>query len=259
MNTAVDTLNALLLDLTDKAQVGTNLMELEQQAQTFLQIMGATSCNKGYAPKGHPPFPSILCLSVNDEIAHAPARFYQLQDGDLLTIDCGIKVDNQCADVAVTIPIGTLSNRDERLLRYAKLALKLGISKIHPGVKVTEVGKAIERYVKARGYVVVKGLAGHGIGKQMHEEPTIPMYDIGLEEIVTVNEKGKKAYEYKEYTNIPTFKEGQIVCIEPHLTYKDEFGIVGSDGWTISTRDGKKAAMFESMVEVTALGAKILL
>jgi methionyl aminopeptidase len=256
--TAIEVLNALLVDLVDKAQVGTNLMELETSAQTFLQIMGATSCNKGYAPNGRSPFPSILCLSVNEEVAHAPAKLRVLQDGDLLTIDCGLSVDNFCADAAVTIPIGSISNRDARLLRYAKEATYVGIRAIQPGVKVTEVGKAIEGYAKRNGYVVVKPLAGHGIGKTMHEDPTIPMYDIGLEEIVTVNEKGKKAYEYKEYTNTPTFQEGQIVCIEPHLTYKDEFGIVGSDGWTLSSRDEKRSAMFEHMARVTKFGAEIL-
>lgn len=257
---AIEVLDELLADLVFLATPGTNLQYLENNAELLLKQSGAISCNKGYQPKGaKTPFPSILCLSINDQIAHAPARNYILKDGDLLTIDCGLNVDNFCADAALTILIGMkISSRDERLLYYAKQATKVGISVIKPGVKITEVGKAIEKYANRNGYVIVKKLAGHGIGKTMHEEPTIPMYDIGLEEnILTI--KGKKSYYYKDYDNIPTFKEGQIVCIEPHLTYKDELGILDDDGWTLRSRDGKRSAMFEHMVRVTKDGSEILI
>lgn len=257
---AIEILEALLNNLVISANPGQNLLDLERTAQTSLDLTGAISCNKGYAPSGHTPFPTILCTSVNEEIAHAPScRDYILQNGDLLTIDCGLNVDNFCADAAITISIGTISSRDERLLRYAKQATNVGISVIKPGVKITEVGKAIEQFANQNGYVIVKQLAGHGIGKTMHEEPTIPMYDIGQEEYVEIDKKHHKRYSYKDFDNIPVFKEGQIVCIEPHLTYKDEFGILDDDGWTLRSRDGKRSAMFESMVKVTKEGSEILL
>ncbi len=243
--TAVEVLNQVLESLVSHARPGKNLMALELQAQRLMLLMGATSANKGYQPPGvKTPFPSVLCLSVNDEIGHAPARDYVLKDGDFLTIDCGLFVDNMCADAGLTIPIGTVSSRDERLLRYTKRALKMGISQIRTGVPIIEVGKAIEKCAKQNGFVVFKRMAGHGIGQQMHMEPTIPMFDY--------------EYHYKSTDNIPVFYEGQIVCIEPHLTYKDEFGIVDSDGWTVRTRDKRKSAMFEHMVKVTSLGVEIL-
>lgn len=224
---------------------GENLLTLENTAGGMLTIMGATSANKGYMPQGTMiPFPSNLCLSVNDQVGHTPARDYVLKDGDLLTIDCGLSVDNLCADAGLTIPIGNISARDERLLRYTRRALKMGISVIKPGVHITEVGKMIERSARQNGFVIVKRMAGHGIGQQMHMEPPIPMFDVGFD----------------NYDKIPeVFYEGQIVCIEPHLTYKDEFGIVDeNDGWTVRTRDGRKSAMAEHQIKVISLGAEIL-
>ncbi len=243
--TAIEVLNQLLDSIVHHARPGKNLLALELQAERLMLIMGATSANKGYQPQGvKVPFPSILCLSVNDEIGHAPARDYILKDGDLLTIDCGLFVDNLCADAGLTMPIGTVSSRDLRLLRYTKRALKMGISQIRTGVKITEVGRAIEKCANQNGFVVVKRMAGHGIGQQMHMEPVIPMFDFGIPIHNTPPD--------------PVFYEGQIVCIEPHLTYKDEFGILDSDGWTLRTRDKRKSAMFESMCKVTSLGAEIL-
>src|SRR5438034_4301390 len=126
--TAVNVLNELLKNLIIQAQPGVNLLELEGSAERQMQIMGAMSANKGYMPSyAKTPFPSNLCLSVNDEIGHAPARDYILKDGDLLKIDCGLFVDNLCADAGLTVPIGTASARDERLIRYTKRALMAGI------------------------------------------------------------------------------------------------------------------------------------
>src|SRR5258708_3025382 len=240
--THIEVLNELLHELIDQAKSGVNLLALEATAQGLLLIMGATSANKGYMPQGaKTPFPSNLCLSVNDQIGHTPARDYILKDGDLLTIDCGLNVDNLAADAGLTIPIGTVSSRDERLLSYTRRALKMGITSIKPGVKITEVGRVIENFVNRMGFVIVKRMAGHGIGARMHEEPTIPMFDI----------------IYRD-TEIPVFYEGQTVCIEPHLTYKDEYGILDSDGWTIRTQDGRKSAMAEAMVKIRSGGIEIL-
>lgn len=258
--TGADTLSHLLRTLAEQALPGVNLLELESNAAMIIGLMGATSCNKNYQPEwAKSPFPSILCLAVNDEISHAPARDQILNDGDLLTIDCGIKVDNLCFDAALTVGIGEVSARDERLLRYSKKTLEMGISIIKPGVKVTEVGRTIENYAKQNGFVTNKRLNGHAIGEAMHLEPVIPMYNIGLERVPSfVDKRGRQQYVYRDYQNIPVFVEGQMYCIEPHLSYKDEYGILGSDGWTVKTRDGRKASMFESMVKVTSTGVEIL-
>jgi methionyl aminopeptidase len=258
--TAQEVITEILNNLKSQAKPGVNLLTLEHSCESLISIMGATSINKGYFPSwAKIPFPSVVCLSVNDTVNHGIPFDYILRDGDLLTIDCGINVQNVAADAGFTIPIGTISSRDERLLRYTKKALYMGISKIKLGVKITEVGKAIEKYAMLNGYVVSRRMNGHAIGKLMHEEPTIPMFNIGYEE-VRVNDLSNRGYHYsfKEYDNIPVFYEGQVVCIEPHLTYKDEFGKITIDQWTCKTRDGKKSAMAEHMVKVTSLGPEIL-
>lgn len=240
---AVEVLNELLANLIRRSKPGVNLLSLEITAETLLTLMGAESVNKGYQPSwAQTPFPSVLCLSVNDQIGHAPVRDYTLKDGDLLTIDCGVKVNNECADAGCTIGIGKITARDERLLRYTRHALLEGIQAIRVGEPITEVGKALEKYARRNGFVVLKRMSGHGIGSEMHMKPFIPMFDLG-----------KFAKE-----PIPVFNEGQVVCIEPHLTYKDEFGIIDKDGWTVKARDGRKSAMAEHQVKVTSLGAEIL-
>lgn len=261
--TPQDVVSAVLKSVAEKAKVGANLLDLERSAETTMTLYGVISANKGYQPNGATvPFPSVLCLGVNDTIAHGIPKDYDLKDGDLLTIDCGVMVDGKCGDAGFTIPIGTISNADERLLRYTRRALYEGIKAVKPGIKVTEIGKAIERLVLMNGYVVNRYLHGHGIGEQMHMEPTIPNFEIGTEQIKeeykNVNGKVKYRYKQKERTNIPTLYEGQIICIEPHVTYRDFAGIRGSDGWTIKTHDGKKSAMAEHMVKVTSLGYEIL-
>ena len=207
----------IIKTIIDKAKVGVNLLELEKTAEIAMTLRNVKSANKGYKPSWTKnPFPSVICLGVNDIIAHSPPYNYFLKDGDLLTIDCGIIVDNMAGDAGITIPIGNISNRDQRLLRYTKMALYEGLKVIKPNVKINEVGRTIEKFVNFRGYVVNRILHGHGIGKQMHEEPLILNFDIGKEEIITIDKKGKKKYLYKAWDNIPSFYEGQIVCIEPY-------------------------------------------
>lgn len=259
--TLAEVVSEVLRSVAEKAAIGVNLLDLEKRAEVTMTLMNARSANKGYKPSwAASPFPGVLCLGVNDTIAHGVPYDYDLKDGDLLTIDCGVVVDGKCGDAGLTIPIGTVSNADERLLRYTKRALYAGIKVVRPGIKVTEIGKAIEKVLF--GYVVNRTLHGHGIGEQMHMEPTVPHFNVGSEQIKeeykTANGKVKYRYKQKDFDNIPTLYEGQVICIEPHLTYKDYIGYKANDGWTIKTRDKKKSAMFEHMVKVVAGGYEIL-
>ncbi len=248
MNPA-EVISEVLQSIAEKAQVGVNLLELEKRAETTIQIRGAVSANKNYQPQwAKTPFPSVVCLGVNDQVGHNIPRDYVLQDGDLLKIDCGITINGQAGDAGLTIPIGKISDRDERLLRYTKRALYRGIQAIQVGGKVSEVGKVIERYIMQMGLAVVRQMNGHGIGAQMHMEPAIPHF------IVPQKRVGKK-YEYTE-VDLGTFREGQIVCIEPHVTYHSD--VVKEDDWGLKTRDGRKSAMFEHMVEISSSGVRIL-
>lgn len=256
--TPEELISKLLISLQRDCVPGTNLLALENAALTFVEFTSAISANRGYQPAwAKTPFPAVLCLSVNDTISHGIPHDYTLKDGDLLTIDTGLSVDNSYADAALTIGIGTISNRDERLLRYAKKTLEVGIRCVKPGVSVAEPGRAMEQFAKRNGFVINKRLNGHGIGTAMHMEPIIPMYDIGMEEVKTIV-NGKAKYEYKEFENIPVFEIGKRYCLEPHLSYNDQSGILQSDGWTVKTSDGQKSAMFEVMLEITEEGCRVL-
>jgi methionyl aminopeptidase len=258
--TPAEVVSSILKTIETNAKPGVNLLTLEHLAESMIQVMGAVSVNKGYQPKwARLPFPSVICLGVNDVISHGIPISYDLKEGDTLYIDLGISIDGMCGDAGLTVPIGRVENKDERLLRYAKRALYKGISVIQPGVKVTEVGEVIERYALQNGYRVNKKFWGHGISKTMHEEPRIPHCILKKEEVKTEVKPGKFKYEYKDPEGVPTFEVGQVVCIEPMLTYgKDEFGASTPDGWTVKTRDHKRSAFFEHMVRVTSEGHEIL-
>ncbi len=259
MDKAAQTVSEVIKGVIRNAKPGVSLLVLEKQASDLIEILGAASLNKNYHPGwSEVPFPSVLCLNVNDGIGHGIPTSYVLKDGDLLTIDCGISIGGYAGDCGVTIPIGTVSSRDERLLRYTKQTILEGIKQVFPGNKVTEVGKAMQLFARKNGYVINKRMNGHGIGKAMHEKPSIPSYNIGLEEKITVDEKGKKHYTSTEYESIPVFVAGQVICIEPYLSYKDEYGKLEVDHWTLSTRDGRKSAMVEHMIRVTPDGSEIL-
>jgi len=234
-------ISEVLRMVASQAKVGTSLIELDRIAENAITVMGATPYNKGYYPKwAAAPYPATLCLGVNDTIAHGVPDNTILKDGDILSIDCGIKINGVCGDAALTIPIGKIENRQERLLRYAKRALYAGIEVIKDGVQVNEIGEAIEKYAKQMGYVVNKNLKGHGIGREMHEYPTIKMCS---------------TYPYEESQIL---RAGMVICLEPFLTFKDAYGYMLPDGWTIKTRDGRPSAIFEHMVEVTTTGYNIL-
>ncbi len=261
MNPA-EVISEVLKSIVEKAQIGVNLLELEQRAETAISIRGAESVNKNYKPDwASTPYPSVVCLGVNDQIGHAIPRDYNLQDGDLLSIDCGIVINGKAGDAGLTISIGKVSNRDERLLRYAKRALYRGIRAIKPGAKITDVGEIIEPYLNRMGFCVVRQMNGHGIGEQMHMEPTIPHFELPRKEKVIKSQptKGDRSKNKYEYTNqdLGTFQEGQVICIEPHVTYNPNV-VKDPDGWTLRTADGRKSAMFEAMVEVTAFGFNVL-
>ncbi len=253
--TPAETVSEVIRSVVEMAKPGVNLLQLEKRAETTMQILGAESTDKGYHPKwATSPFPSVVCLGVNDVIAHAIPTSYELVSGDLLYIDTGIKIDGSCGDAGLTIPIGEVSNKDERLLRYAKRALYEGIDVIKPGIKVTDIGDAIYWFVRRNHYVVNRVMMGHGIGKEMHEAPQIPHFYIPPD-----GKKIKKGkHEYKDKEGVPRLQEGQVICLEPMLTYKDPIGKRDGDGWTVRTRDGKKSAFFEHMIRVATGGYEIL-
>lgn len=245
-----EVITKVLNEIVPLAVEGRSLRELDTQAEQLVTLYGAKPYNKGYKPEWAPnAYPATLCLGVNDVVAHGIPNDYKLQNGDLLSIDLGITIDGKCGDSGLTIGIGEISNRDQRLLYYAKNTLYEGIASVKAGAKVREVAKAMELYAIMRGYVTNHNLSGHGIGKEMHMPPKIPAFTY-IENAVNdflLND----AMDYE-------FKVGDTICLEPFLTYKDMAGYRTEDGWTIKTRDGKKSAFFEHMLRVTEDGCEVL-
>lgn len=237
--------STILKQLSEMAEVGTRLTDLNVYCEELIATHGATAYNKGYLPVwASKPFPAALCTSLNDVIAHGIPTDYKLKEGDILNLDLGIKKDGYCGDASMTIGIGEIENKHERLMRYAKRALYVGIAEVTAGAQVTAIGDAIERYARQMGYVVNKAFSGHGIGEEMHQDPTIFHFDVGT--------------QTKEKMQDIKLIAGQVICIEPMLTWKDTQGYLDRDGWTYRTRDGKTSVMFESMVLVKEGGYEVL-
>jgi methionyl aminopeptidase len=233
-----------LVSSTARVRMATE--ELDKIAEKKIIELGGTPYNKGYKPEwAKTQFPATLCISINDELCHGIPGKRILLDGDIVSFDVGVKKDGLCGDGSLTIGIGNVSDRDERLLRYGKQTLMEGIKIIKAGIKISEIARVMEQYAGLRGYTINHVFGGHGIGKKMHEEPFISH--------VTWPEESKmgKAGEY-------ILKEGQMICLEPILTYEDKFGFCSTDGWTWKTRDGKKSCIFEHQILVEKDGYKIL-
>lgn len=246
-----DIISLILKELASHVRPGITTLTLNNLARELIKKYDVASFNRGYHPKwAVEPYPYETCISVNNEIVHGLPSERILQDGDLVNIDLGIIKDGVCADAALSVGVGEISEEDKLLLHFAKKALYAGIAKVRAGVKIDTIARAIEETAWHRKFVVNAMFVGHGIGKEMHEEPSIyharnPYY------------QEEQAKEYQKYLDIE-LKAGQIICLEPALTKYDKFGMPTENRWTFVTKDGSKSAMFEHMVEVLPDGYKIL-
>lgn len=227
-----------------KAGVTTN--ELDFFAAKLMDSLGAKPYNLNYKPEWAPtPYPAVLCTSVNNEIAHGIPDDYKLKDGDIINIDTGIIFNGACGDCAITVPVGNVESKHERLLRYANRAVYVGINEVKAGALVSSIGKAIEKYAMQNKYVTNMLFSGHGIGVEMHEAPTIPNFYSHDKQFI-------------QKFGMRRLVAGEVICIEPMLTFKDRRGKATGDGWGMLTTDGGFSAMFEHMVLVTDDGYEIL-
>jgi methionyl aminopeptidase len=245
MNLPVKELNAIFSGLIPQVKAGMMLLEIDALAGELMKQQGVKSADLGYKPAwANTPFPNNMCLSVNDCIAHGIPTEYRLREGDWVNLDIGIEKDGLFADAAITVPIGEQENKHDRLLRNAVKTLYAGIDEVRAGITTRELGRVISTYALRMGYVVNRTFTGHTIGEQMHAGVSIPHF-------WEVNEKYDKTYSY-------VLKEGDIICLEPMLTFKDPDGYLHKNGWAWLTRDGKRSAMFEHMIEVTKDGGVVL-
>ncbi|CAN5611006.1 type I methionyl aminopeptidase [soil metagenome] len=180
--------------------------------------------------KGYNGFPSALCISVNENVVHGFPGEYELKDGDIVSVDCGVFLYGFHSDAAYTYPIGTVSEEIENLLIATKKSLYVGIENAVYGKRVGDIGFAIQNYVEQLGYTVVRELVGHGLGKELHESPEIPNY-------------GKRGKGIK-------LQEGLVIAIEPMVNLGTRNVVQEADGWTIRTLDRKASAHFEHTVAI---------
>ncbi|HKS96805.1 MAG TPA: type I methionyl aminopeptidase [Terriglobia bacterium] len=223
----------ILEEMRDRVRPGVTTLELERHAEKRLVDLGARPAFKGY--RG---YPCCLCTSVNDEIIHGIPSGRRLEEGDVLSLDMGVVLDGYYGDSALTLPVGKISGRLERLLRVTEEALDLAIGKVKLGNRVGDISAAVQQYAEGHGYNVVREFVGHGVGRELHEEPQVPNY-------------GKAGRG-------PVLKEGMVLAIEPMVTEGSEKLRVLDDHWTAVTLDGSYSAHFEHMVAVTRNGPDVL-
>jgi methionyl aminopeptidase len=225
-----------VLDMV-KAMVapGVSTMDLERAAEDKIRELGGKPAFKGYYD-----YPCVLCTSVNNEIIHGiPSEKRILKEGDILSIDCGVVLDGYYSDSAVTVPVGqTLSPDLKKLLDVTEMSLKKAIQEVRVGKTVGDVGAAVQEYVEANGFSVVRDFVGHGIGTRMHEEPQVPNF-------------GTRGHGTR-------LREGMVLAIEPMVNMGKPGARVLDDKWTAVTEDGSYSAHFEHTVAVTRGGPLVL-
>jgi methionyl aminopeptidase len=222
------------------ARPGVRLLELDALAAELIEKRGARSSFLGYHPTWAPvPYPGVLCLSVNDTIVHGIPDARRLQSGDLLSIDFAVSVDGYHADAAITVGVGKLDPRSQRLAATAEEALAAGIAALIVGAHLGDVSYAIERVIRSAGLGTPTGYGGHGIGRAMHEEPHVP-------------NTGRPG------TGL-TLREGLVLAIEPMvIAGGSDTNRVAQNGWAVLTADGSLAAHAEHTIAITADGPVVL-
>ncbi|TFV93381.1 type I methionyl aminopeptidase [Algoriphagus kandeliae] len=212
-------------EIAKNIKIGVKTSHLDKIAEEFIRDHGAVPSFKGYNG-----FPASLCISVNEVVVHGFPSEYELKDGDIISVDCGVFHQGFHSDSAYTYPVGEVSSPVLDLLRATKDSLYLGIEKAVFGNRIGDIGHAIQKFVEAKGYTVVRELVGHGLGRNLHESPEVPNY-------------GKKG-------SGPLLKEGMVIAIEPMINLGTRNIVQERDGWTIRTADRKPSAHYEHTVAI---------
>lgn len=223
----------LLQKLKGLVRPGITTRELDAAAERFIVSSGGIPAFKGYNG-----YPACICTSVNNVVVHGIPGDLVLHDGDIISIDAGIKLNGYCGDSTITVPAGTISKDAARLVKVTAEALDIGIAKAVPGNRIGDISHAIQSFVESNGYSIVRDFVGHGIGKEMHEEPQVP--------------------HFGSPGTGPKLKEGMVIAIEPMVNAGDWRLRILQDNWTAVTVDGSLSAQFEHSVAITANGPDVL-
>ncbi len=212
---------------------GIKTIELDKRAEEFIRDNGGIPGFLGYGG-----FPNTLCISVNETVVHGIPSNYELREGDIVSVDCGVLMNGYYGDSAYTFPIGEISEEKKKLLQVTKEALYLGIEKAVSGNRLGDISFAVQYHAQSHGFSVVREMVGHGVGKNLHEKPEVPNY-------------GKRGRGIK-------LKEGLVIAIEPMINLGKKEIYQENDGWTIKTKDSKPSAHFEHTIAVKNGKADIL-
>lgn len=233
-------LSEILGELARMAVPGASTADLDAHAEKRMRDAGGEPSFKGYKAGGSVPFPGTVCTSLNEEVVHAPpvpGRI--LKEGDVLSLDIGLRFKGLCTDMAVTVPVGKVSDKTLRLIRVTKDSLMAGVDAVRPGAKIRDIGRAVQPVVERAGFGVVRALVGHGVGHEVHEDPNVPNFD---------DPDGPKV----------VIRQGMVLAIEPMVTEGTWEVEMKRDRWTIVTVDKKLSAHWEVTVAVTGEGCEIL-
>lgn len=226
--------------LEENIKPGVSLLELDHKVESLIESFGAEPLYKGYEGSSaeHPPFPGVICASINHEICHGLPNGRILKDGDIIGIDIGLKYKGFCGDACYTFPVGEVSSQAKRLLKIGQEALDVGIKAAQPGGYLNDIGAAINAYTDSQGVAIVHEWGGHGIGRQLHESPSVS--------------------HIRQKARGPKLRPGMTFTIEPMINAGTHDWVQLNDGWTVVTADGKLSVQFEHTVAITRKGAEIL-
>ncbi|MBC7294501.1 MAG: type I methionyl aminopeptidase [Thermoleophilia bacterium] len=219
--------------LAKHVEPGVTTKELDRLAEKYIRAHGGIPTFKGY--RG---FPGSICASPNNMVVHGIPGRLRLREGDILGIDVGVTLEGYIADAAVTVPVGEISEEAKALLRVTEESLYRGIAQCRVGNRVGDISHAVQSYVEAHGYSVVRAMVGHGVGREMHEDPQVP--------------------NYGPPGQCPELREGMVLAIEPMVNIGGYEVEVGPDSWAVYTKDGSLSAHFEHTVAITRTGPRIL-
>jgi methionyl aminopeptidase len=233
----------VLSKLQETAGPGVSTAALDETARRLTVEAGAEALFTGVRnPGAREPFPGAICASVNDEVVHGiPSSGRVLKESDILSIDFGARLAGYCADAAVTAAIGTISAQNRRLIDATRHVLEVAIDSMKPGVKWSSVAGRMQRYAEGAGFSVVRDFVGHGIGREMHEEPKVPNFvsdELLRDDIVLT--------------------EGMVLAVEPMINAGGKAVKTLKNGWTVVTKDGKSSAHFEHTIAITDSGCEVL-
>lgn len=231
-------LAGIMAELGKLAVEGRNTYEIDERARALIFSFGGTPVFEGYGPKDN-PYPATVCVSLNEEIVHGiPRKDRILEEGDIVKLDIGMRYKGLITDMARTFSVGRISKEAHKLIKTTEESLNKGIERLKDGARLSDYSETVDSFVRSRGFGIIRELVGHGVGRELHEDPQIPNYRTNEKDII--------------------LEAGMTLALEPMVNEGTSRIKLMKDGWTYVTRDGKLSAHFEDTVLIKKGGVEIL-